>query len=97
MGSRVLITGLSSFWGGRIAQALERDPSVETIVGLDSRAPVVALERTEFVRADENYSILSRLVRATEVDTVLHAGLVVDSTLVHCGPAERLIPILRVN
>ena len=31
--SRVLITGLSTYWGGRLAQALERDPDVEVIVG----------------------------------------------------------------
>ena len=80
MGRRVLITGLSSFWGGRLAQAFERDPSVEVIVGLDTAEPVVALERTEFVRTDESYSILARLVRATQVDTVVHAALVVDSS-----------------
>ena len=47
---------------------------------MDTAEPVVALERTEFVRADDNYSILARLVRATQVDTVVHAGLVVDSS-----------------
>ncbi|MDQ2754929.1 MAG: NAD-dependent epimerase/dehydratase family protein [Actinomycetota bacterium] len=76
----MLITGLSSFWGGRVAQALEADPSVEVIVGLDTTEPTVALERTEFVRSDDNYSILARLMKATQVDTVVHAGLVVDST-----------------
>ncbi len=80
MGRRVLVTGLASFWGGRVAQALEADPSVDVIVGLDTREPTLALERTEFVRADQTYSILSRLVRATRVDTVLHTFLVVDST-----------------
>ena len=30
------------------------------------------LERTEFVRSDQNYSILNRLVRATQVDTIVH-------------------------
>jgi UDP-glucose 4-epimerase len=79
MGRRVLITGLASFWGGRVAEALERDPIVETIVGLDTSEPRIRLERTEFVRADENYSILSRIVRATQVDTILHTFLV-DST-----------------
>ena len=79
-GRRVLVTGLASSCGGRVAQVLERDPGVEVVVGLDTRHPTVALERTEFVRADESYSILSRLVRATGVDTVLHASLVVDST-----------------
>src|SRR3954453_14831456 len=80
MGKRVLVTGLGTFWGGRVAQALERDPSVEVIVGLDIEEPKVELERTEFVRADQSYSILSRIVRATQVDTILHTFLVVDST-----------------
>ena len=62
MGMRVLITGLSTFWGGRVAQALEADPEVEVIIGLDTREPTVKLERTEYVRSDENYSILSRIV-----------------------------------
>ncbi|GAC1541747.1 MAG: NAD-dependent epimerase/dehydratase family protein [Acidimicrobiales bacterium] len=82
MGRRVLITGLSSFWGGRVAQALEGDPDVDVIVGLDTTEPSLPLERTEFVRADQSYSILSRIVRATEVDTILHTFLVVDSTRV---------------
>lgn len=82
MGRRVLITGLDSFWGGRTAQALESDPEVEMILGLGTREPSVALERTEYVRADQAYSILSRIVRATQVDTIIHTFLVVDSTQV---------------
>src|SRR5580658_8489302 len=80
MGRRVLVTGLGTFWGGRVAQALESDPSVELIVGLDTTDPTVKLERTEFVRADQGYSILARIVRATQVDTILHTFLDVDST-----------------
>ncbi len=34
MGRRVLITGLDTFWGGRMAQALEAKPEVEMILGL---------------------------------------------------------------
>ena len=80
MGRRVLITGLGTFWGGRMAQALEQDPDVEMIVGLDTVTPSVELERTEYVRADQSYSILSRIVRAAHVDTIVHTFLVVDST-----------------
>lgn len=79
MGRRILVTGLGTFWGGRIAQALEADPSVDIIVGLDTRPPSVELERTEFVRVDENYSILARIVKATQVDTIVHTFLVVNS------------------
>ena len=80
MGRRVLITGLGTFWGGRVAQALERQPDVDVIVGLDTDEPKVELERTEYVRADQSYSILARIVKATQVDTILHTFLVVDST-----------------
>lgn len=77
---RVLLTGLSTYWGGRLAQALEQQPDVEVVVGLDTRDPRLPLDRTEFVRADTSYSILSRIVRATEIDTILHTHLIVDST-----------------
>jgi UDP-glucose 4-epimerase len=80
MGRRVLVTGLSTFWGGRVAQALEADPDVEMIVGMDTEEPSFPLERTEYVKADQSYSLLARLVKATKVDTILHTFLVVDST-----------------
>ncbi|MBJ7514465.1 MAG: epimerase, partial [Acidimicrobiia bacterium] len=46
---RVLVTGLGTFWGSRLAQALEQFDDVEVIVGLDTDEPRLPLERTEFV------------------------------------------------
>ncbi len=80
MGRRVLITGLGTFWGSRVAQALEADPDVDVIVGLDRHEPTVPLEHTEYVRSDESYSILARIVKAARIDTIVHTFLVVDST-----------------
>jgi UDP-glucose 4-epimerase len=80
VGKRVLITGLGTFWGGRVAQALESDPTVDVIVGLDRFEPTVQLERTEYVRSDESYSILARIVKAARIDTIVHTFLAVDST-----------------
>ncbi len=77
---RVLVTGLGTFWGSRIAQALEQRPDVDLVVGVDTREPRLPLTRTEFVKADASYTILRRMVRATQVDTVLHTHLEVDST-----------------
>ena len=77
---RILVTGLGTFWGSHLAQQLEALPEVEMIVGLDTQEPRLPLERTEFVKADSNYSILDRIVRATQVDTILHTHLIVDST-----------------
>ena len=55
-------------------------PDVEVVVGLDTHDPRIPLERTEFVRTDSSYSILARIVAATQVDTILHTHLIVDST-----------------
>lgn len=63
-----------------MAAALEQDPEVDCVVGLDTVSPTVALERTEYVRADQSYSILARIVRATQVDTIVHTFLAVSSS-----------------
>ncbi len=76
---RVLITGLSTYWGGRLAQALERDERVEAIIGVDNRDPTRELERTEFVRVGTQHALLRRIVEAAEIDTVVDSRLVVDS------------------
>jgi UDP-glucose 4-epimerase len=76
---RVLVTGLSTYWGGRLAQALESFPEVETIIGVDNRDPSRELERTEFVRVSNQHSLIQRIVRAAEIDTVIDTRLVVDS------------------
>jgi UDP-glucose 4-epimerase len=77
---RVLITGLSTYWGGRLAQALEQNPEIEAIVGVDNRDPTLELERTEFVRVSNQHALLRRIVDAAEIDTVVDSRLVVDST-----------------
>jgi UDP-glucose 4-epimerase len=76
---RVLVTGLSTYWGGRLAQALEADPEVEVIIGVDSEDPTRQLERTEFVRVGTQHALLRRIVEAAQIDTVVDARLVVDS------------------
>lgn len=96
-GRRVLVTGLGTFWGGRVAQALEADPDVDVIVGLDVFEPTVELERTEYVRVDANYSILSRIVRATEIDTIIHTFLVVDPTIMSTRSMHEINVIGTMN
>ena len=76
---RVLLTGLSSHWGGKLAQALERDPAVEVIVGVSPEDPTCELERTEFVRVGTQHALLRRIVQAAAIDTVVDTRLIVDS------------------
>jgi UDP-glucose 4-epimerase len=76
---RILVTGLSTYWGGRLARALEQDPTVEVLVGVDSEDPTQELERTEFVRVSNQHTLIRRIVQAAEIDTVVDTRLVVDS------------------
>ena len=78
---RILVTGLSTYWGGRVAQALERNPEVETVIGVDRRPPKVELERTEFVQVADSHSLIRRIVDAADIDTVVDTRLVVDATV----------------
>lgn len=75
---RILITGVSRFWGAHLARRLEEDPSVEAIVAVDTRAPLVELKRTDYVRADIRHSLIGKLLHAMDINTVVHAGLIVD-------------------
>jgi UDP-glucose 4-epimerase len=75
---RVLITGVSRFWGSHLARRLEASRAVERIVAIDTEAPPLDLERTDFVRADIRHSLIGKLLHALDIDTVVHAGLIVD-------------------
>jgi UDP-glucose 4-epimerase len=97
MGHRVLVTGLGTFWGSRAALALEQDPDVDVIIGLDTEPPQIELERTEFVRVDENYSILTRIVDAAAIDTIIHTFLVVNSNTVHSRRMHEINVIGTMN
>jgi UDP-glucose 4-epimerase len=76
---RVLVTGLSTYWGGRLAQALESFPEIEAIIGVDTREPTRELERTEYVKVGNQHSLIQRIVIAAEIDTVIDTRLVVDA------------------
>jgi UDP-glucose 4-epimerase len=76
---RILLTGLSTYWGGRLAQTLEQNPNVEAIIGVDSEDPTRELARTEFVRVSNQHALIRRIVKAAEIDTVVDTRLVVDS------------------
>src|SRR3954452_11027905 len=82
MGQRVLITGISRYLGGKLAQDLERDPDVEYIVGVDLDEPEVDLDRTEYVRADIRNPLIVKVLQAAEVDTVVHLSIVSTPTRV---------------
>jgi UDP-glucose 4-epimerase len=76
---RILITGVSTYWGGRLAQRLEADDAVETVIAVDRNPPKVELRRAEFVQVADSHSLIRRIVDAAAIDTVVDTRLVVDS------------------
>jgi UDP-glucose 4-epimerase len=76
---RILVTGVQTYWGYRVAKALEERPEVETIIGVAPEDPLGELERAEYVKVGSQHSLLRRIVQAARVDTVIDTRLVVDS------------------
>ena len=74
-GRRILIAGVGTHWGTELALRLERDDRVEQVIGIDTTPPLAQLERTEFLEADIRSPLLARLLPATGVDTLVHAGI----------------------
>ena len=85
---RILVTGISHYWGGRLAQALEAFPEVEAVIGVDSQEPQVELERTEYVKVGDQHALLRRVVEAAEIDTIVDTRLVVDSAVMPSSRAH---------
>ncbi|HYH59684.1 MAG TPA: NAD-dependent epimerase/dehydratase family protein [Thermoleophilaceae bacterium] len=76
---RVLVTGVQTYWGYRVARALEARPDVEAIVCVAPEDPRGELERAEYVRVGSQHALLRRIVDAARIDTVIDTRLVVDS------------------
>src|SRR2546430_13845640 len=75
--NRVLVTGVSNPLGAEVARRLA--PQVPLLFGCDVGDPVSALEEMDFVHADTRLSVIGKLVRQLQIDTVLHPALMVDS------------------
>ena len=74
-GRRVAVTGVSGHWGSQLALRLARDPRVSYVAGIDTRPPSADLGDVDFIEADLRGALISRLLPATEVDTIVHCGI----------------------
>lgn len=72
---RVLITGVSTFLGLRLAKRLENDDSVDHLVGVDLHEPPIPVEGMEFIRVDIRNPLVARVLEATKVDTLVHTNV----------------------
>jgi UDP-glucose 4-epimerase len=71
----VMVTGVSRYLGGRLAQLLQAHPDVARVIGVDVVAPKQDLGAAEFVRADIRNPVVGTVIASAEVDTVVHMAV----------------------
>ena len=75
MGRVVLVTGVSTDLGGRVARHLAADSAVERVIGVDVVPPAGDLGPVSFVRADIRNPVIAKVIAGQEVDTVVHLSV----------------------
>lgn len=76
MGARILVTGVGSVQGGRLAAALAGRPGVERVIGLDTRSPGLELaSRIDHLAADTRAPDLARLLRPHRLTAIVHSDV----------------------
>ncbi len=75
-GRRILITGIGSHFGTELARRLEAEESFDYVAGLDTRAPLRPLARTELLNADIRDPRITGLLKRSKVDTIVHNQIV---------------------
>ncbi len=67
----VLVTGVGSYWGRRVAAHLLDRPE-QRVIGLDTLPPVAPLPGLSFIQADIWEAQLADILRAEQVETLCH-------------------------
>jgi UDP-glucose 4-epimerase len=67
----VLVTGVASHWGSRVAERLLTEATCD-VIGLDAEYPAQEIPGLNFVKADVRNPLLVDLFKAESVDTVCH-------------------------
>ncbi len=74
---RLFITGISGYLGGVVLRALEDEPAVESVVGVDLRPPAAAPDKLEFHRVDvRDLAGIREAMRGC--DAALHMAFILD-------------------
>lgn len=70
------MTGAARHLGGRMARILAQHEGVDRVIAVDVVPPRHELGEAEFVRADIRNPVIAKIIDASEVDTVVHMGVI---------------------
>jgi UDP-glucose 4-epimerase len=73
---KLFITGVSGYLGGLVVEALDKDPSIESMVGIDLAMPRVCPSKLEFHGIDVRDPGIRDLMRGC--DAVLHMAFILN-------------------
>jgi UDP-glucose 4-epimerase len=68
----ILITGVSRYWGERLALLMKRDRCFGEVFGIDVKKPRIAYRRTEFTHLDIRSPLIIDFLISRKVRTVVH-------------------------
>lgn len=76
MAEVVLVTGAARYLGGLMAELLALQPGIQRVIGVDVVGPDRHLPDVQFVRADIRSPMIARVMDESDVDTVVHMGVI---------------------
>ncbi|HKZ50860.1 MAG TPA: NAD-dependent epimerase/dehydratase family protein [Dehalococcoidia bacterium] len=72
------ITGVSGYFGKKTVLALEEEPAVARILGLDVASPGFSSAKLSFIPMDIRSPDMAQALREAEIDSVLHLAWIFD-------------------
>jgi UDP-glucose 4-epimerase len=94
MADVVLLTGVSRYLGGRVARALSTSGLAGHVIGVDVIPPTHDIGDAEFVRADIRNPVISKIIEAEQVDTVVHMNVIATPTFVGGRASQKEINVI---
>jgi UDP-glucose 4-epimerase len=94
-GKVVLITGVSGYWGSRVAARLVAEED-HHVIGLDLAQPEEKIDDLDFIQADVRNALLTDLLAAEEVDTVCHLAFMDTAQLSEMAFDVNVIGTMKV-
>lgn len=76
----VLVTGVASHWGARVATQLVAEPD-QHVIGLDTDPPQEDIKGLDFIQADVRNPLLVDLFKSEKVQTVCHLAFMESARL----------------